>query len=49
MATAYADDKKNDEAIATANQALATPNLNPQVKAIVENIKKKAEAAKAAK
>ncbi|MCX6614274.1 MAG: tetratricopeptide repeat protein [Acidobacteria bacterium] len=49
MATAYMDDKKNDEAIATANQALAIPNLNPQVKTIVENIKKKAEAAKAAK
>ncbi len=49
MATAYADDKKNDEAIATANQVLALANLNPQVKAIAENIKQKAEAAKAAK
>jgi len=49
MATAYADNKKNDEAIAAANQVLATPDLNPQVKLVAENIKKKAEAAKAAK
>lgn len=49
MATAYVDAKKNDEAIAAANQVLATPNLNPQVKSIAENIKKRAEAAKAAK
>ena len=49
MATAYVDDKKNDEAIATVNQILALANLNPQVKAIAENIKLKAEAAKAAK
>jgi len=49
MATSYLDAKKNDEAISTANQVLASPNLNPQVKNIVENIKKRAEAAKAAK
>ena len=49
MATAYLDAKKNDEAIAAANQVLASPNLNPQVKSIAENIKKRAEAAKGAK
>ncbi len=46
LATAYADAKKNDEAIATANQVLALPELNPQVKAVVEAVKKRAEAAK---
>jgi tetratricopeptide (TPR) repeat protein len=49
MATAYADAKKNDEAISTINQVLAAPNLNPQVKAIAENVKKRAEMAKANK
>lgn len=49
MATAYADAKKNDEAISTINQVLASPNLNPQVKAIAENVKKRAEMAKANK
>jgi hypothetical protein len=49
MATAYLDNKKNDEAIAAINQVLAAPNLNPQVKSIAENIKKRAEVAKGAK
>lgn len=49
LAGAYADDKKNDEAIATVAQVLATPNLNPQVKAVAEGIKKRAEAQKGAK
>lgn len=49
LATSYADAKKNDEAIATVNQVLATPNLNPQVKAVAEGVKKRAEAAKGAK
>lgn len=49
MATSYFDAKKNDEAISTANQVLASPNLNPQVKNFAENIRKRAEAAKAAK
>lgn len=49
MATAYLDAKKNDEAIATVNQVLAVADLNPQVKSIAENIKKRAEAAKGAK
>jgi tetratricopeptide (TPR) repeat protein len=49
MGTAYADAKKNDEAISTINQVLASPNLNPQVKAIAENVKKRAEMAKANK
>lgn len=49
LANVYLDAKKNDEAIATANQVLASPNLNPTVKNIVEGIKKRAESAKTAK
>jgi tetratricopeptide (TPR) repeat protein len=49
LAGAYVDDNKNDEAIATLAQVMATPNLNPQVKAVAEGIKKRAEAQKGAK
>jgi len=49
LATVNMDDKKYDEAIASANQALALPNLNPTVKSIVEGIKKRAEASKVGK
>lgn len=49
LASVYLDAKKNDDAIATANQVLAAPNLNPAVKNIIEGVKKRAEAGKAAK
>lgn len=49
LASAYTDAGQHDMAIATATQVLAQPNLDAAVKTIVENIKKKAEAAKAAK
>ncbi len=50
IAQANLDGKKYDEAVKSADVVLAQANLNPQVKAIAENIKKRAaDAAKAAK
>jgi len=50
IAKANLDSKKFDDAVKSADVVLAQANLNPQVKAIAENIKKRAaDAAKAAK
>jgi tetratricopeptide (TPR) repeat protein len=46
LAQAYTLAGKNDEAIATCNQVLATPNLHPQIKAVAEQIKDGATKAK---
>ncbi len=49
LATVYADSKKNDEAIATANQVISAASVDPRVKSVAESVKKRAEAAKGTK
>jgi tetratricopeptide (TPR) repeat protein len=49
MASAQVDAKKYDDAIASLNKVLGQANLNPTVKKIAEDLKKKAEQAKTAK
>ena len=49
LAQANLDAKKYDEAVKSADVVLAQANLNPQVKAIAESIRKRAADSKAAK
>ncbi len=46
LASAMQSAGKNDEAIALVDKLLADPNLHPQIKAVAENVKKAAQAAK---
>jgi predicted Zn-dependent protease len=39
LASALQQGGKNDEAIAICDKVLATPNLNPQVKQVAQNVK----------
>ncbi len=49
MASVQVDAKKYDDALASLSKVLGQPNLNPAVKNVAENLKKKAEQLKAAK
>lgn len=46
LASALQSSGKNEEAIAICDKLLADPNLHPQIKAVAENVKKVAAAAK---
>jgi tetratricopeptide (TPR) repeat protein len=46
LASALQSSGKNDDAIAICDKLLADPNLHPQIKAVAENVKKLATAAK---
>lgn len=46
LASALQSEGKNDEAIAICDKILATPQLNPQIKSVTENIKKAAQSGK---
>ncbi len=46
LASALQSQGKNDEAVAVCDKILATPQLNPTIKSVTENIKKAAQAGK---